>query len=204
MRELIKALRDKHKREPDRVAVTASTGLAACNVGGVTLHSFGGIGLGKEEVPELVRKIKKNRKAKDRWMRTKTLIIDEISMVDGDLFDKLEAVARTIRNNGRPFGGIQLVITGDFFQLPPVPDYGKIAKFAFDAHTWSTSIHRTIGLSQVFRQRDPGVSSSYSVGQQTANRARFCKYAERNEAGKADGKVDQHLSSFESPSKLRR
>ena len=160
LRESIRVLRNKYIREPDRVAVTASTGLAACNVGGVTLHSFAGIGLGKEAVPELVRKIKRNPKAKQRWMRTKVLIVDEISMVDGDLFDKLEAIARSIRNNGRPFGGIQLVITGDFFQLPPVPDYGKIAKFAFDAATWNTSIEHTIGLTQVFRQKDPGMSLS--------------------------------------------
>lgn len=155
LRETIKVLRGKYKREPDRVAVTASTGLAACNVGGVTLHSFAGIGLGKETVPELVKKIKRNQKAKQRWMRTKILIIDEISMVDGDLFDKLEAIARAIRNNGRPFGGIQLVITGDFFQLPPVPDYGRVSKFSFDAATWNTSIEHTIGLTQVFRQKDP-------------------------------------------------
>ena len=158
LREIIKVLRDNYKKDPDRVAVTASTGLAACNIGGITLHSFGGIGLGKEAVPELVRKIKRNQKAKNRWMRTKVLVVDEISMVDGDLFDKLEAIARTIRSNGRPFGGIQLVITGDFFQLPPVPDWGKVAKFAFDAATWNTSIEYTIGLTQVFRQKDPGKS----------------------------------------------
>ena len=156
LRETIKLLRDKYKREPDCVAVTASTGLAACNVGGVTLHSYAGIGLGKEAVPELVKKIKRNQKAKNRWMRTKVLVIDEISMVDGDLFDKLEVIARAIRNNGRPFGGIQLVITGDFFQLPPVPAYGRVAKFSFDASTWNTSIEHTIGLTQVFRQKDPG------------------------------------------------
>ena len=155
LRDIIKVLRDKYKREPDRVAVAASTGLAACNIGGVTLHSFAGIGLGKEDVPELVKKIKRNQKAKQRWLRTKVLIVDEISMVDGDLFDKLEAIARAIRNNGRPFGGIQLVITGDFFQLPPVPDYQKTAKFSFDAGTWNTSIEHTIGLTQVFRQKDP-------------------------------------------------
>lgn len=155
LREIISTLRKKYLREPDRVAVTASTGLAACNIGGVTLHSFSGIGLGKEDVPELVKKIKRNQKAKHRWMRTKVLVVDEISMVDGELFDKLEAIARQIRNNGRPFGGIQLVITGDFFQLPPVPDSGKIARFAFDAATWNTSIEHTIGLHHVFRQKDP-------------------------------------------------
>lgn len=159
LREIIKNLRIQHKTQPDRVAVTASTGLAACNVSGVTLHSFAGIGLGKEDVPELVKKIKRNQKAKSRWLRTKILVIDEISMVDGDLFDKLENIARIVRNNGRPFGGIQLVITGDFFQLPPVPDYGKVAKFSFDAATWNTSIEHTIGLTQVFRQKDPGEGS---------------------------------------------
>lgn len=103
-----------------------------------------------------MKKIRRNQKAKTRWLKTKILIIDEISMVDGELFDKLDKIGRTIRNNGRPWGGIQLVITGDFFQLPPVPEYGKReTKFAFDAATWSTSIDHTIGLTQVFRQRDP-------------------------------------------------
>ncbi|TQS36743.1 hypothetical protein Golomagni_02798 [Golovinomyces magnicellulatus] len=158
MRAIIAELRKIYAREPDRVAVTASTGLAACNIGGVTLHSFGGIGLGKDDIPALVRKIKRNPKAKLRWLRTKVLILDEVSMVDGELFDKLEGIARALRNNGRPFGGIQLVITGDFFQLPPVPEFGNKSneiKFAFDAGTWSTSIHHTIGLTQVFRQKDP-------------------------------------------------
>lgn len=155
LREIIVTLRRVYAREPDRVAVTASTGLAACNIGGITLHSFSGIGLGKEDVSTLVRKIKKNQKAKNRWMRTKVLVIDEVSMVDGELFDKLEQIARQIRNNSRPFGGIQLVITGDFFQLPPVPENNRVAKFAFDAATWSTSIQHTIGLHHVFRQKDP-------------------------------------------------
>ena len=169
MREIIASLRKKFQREPDRVAVTASTGLAACNVGGVTLHSFAGIGLGKEEVPELVRKIKKNQKAKHRWMRTKVLVVDEISMVDGELFDKLESIARQIRNNARPFGGIQLVITGDFFQLPPVPEGGRVARFAFDASTWPTSIEHTIGLHHVFRQKDPGKCIAYLYHSECTN-----------------------------------
>jgi len=155
LREIIAVLRRKHSRESDRVAMTASTGLAACNIGGVTLHSFSGIGLGKESVDELIKKIKRNQKAKHRWMRTKVLIVDEVSMVDGELFDKLEEIARRLRNNGRPFGGIQLVITGDFFQLPPVPERGREARFAFDAKTWDSAISHTIGLKHVFRQKDP-------------------------------------------------
>ncbi|KAJ5312588.1 hypothetical protein PENANT_c007G10586 [Penicillium antarcticum] len=156
MREIIQKLRIKYRKEPDRIAVTASTGLAACNIEGVTLHSFAGIGLGKEAVPELVKKVKKNQKARNRWLRTKVLVVDEVSMVDGDLFDKLEEIARRIRNNGRPFGGIQLVVTGDFFQLPPVPEgSNREAKFAFAAATWTTCIQHTILLTNVFRQKDP-------------------------------------------------
>jgi ATP-dependent DNA helicase PIF1 len=157
MRAIIAELKKKYARDPERVAVTASTGLAACNIGGMTLHSFSGIGLGKEDAQVLVKKIRRNQKAKNRWLKTKVLIIDEISMVDGDLFDKLSQIGRIIRNNGRPWGGIQLVITGDFFQLPPVPDGNKQrdVKFAFDATTWNLSIDHTIGLTQVFRQKDP-------------------------------------------------
>jgi ATP-dependent DNA helicase PIF1 len=77
-------------------------------------------------------------------------------MVDADLFDKLEELARIIRKDERPFGGIQLVITGDFFQLPPVPDKGRESKFAFEAESWSRCISHTIELTNVFRQKDQG------------------------------------------------
>ncbi|OQU97533.1 hypothetical protein CLAIMM_03455 [Cladophialophora immunda] len=154
MRAIISKLKHKYRKDSDRIAITASTGLASCILEGQTLHSWSGIGLGKEPAPELVKKIKRNQKSRQKWLRTKVLIIDEVSMVDGQLFDKLEQVARTIRNNGRPFGGIQLVVTGDFFQLPPVPDRNTSAKFVFEAVTWNTCIQHTILLTHVFRQKD--------------------------------------------------
>jgi len=77
-------------------------------------------------------------------------------MVDGHLFDKLEELARILRTNDQPFGGIQLVITGDFFQLPPVPDGPREMKFAFEAESWSRCIQHTIKLTNVFRQKDQG------------------------------------------------
>jgi ATP-dependent DNA helicase PIF1 len=77
-------------------------------------------------------------------------------MVDATLFDKLESLARTLRRDERPFGGIQLVITGDFFQLPPVTERGREAKFAFEAESWSRCIEHTIKLTTVFRQKDQG------------------------------------------------
>lgn len=77
LRAIIKSLRQKHIKNNDAVAVTASTGIAACNIGGVTLHSFGGVGLAQESAVDLATKIKRNQKASTRWMRTKVLIIDE-------------------------------------------------------------------------------------------------------------------------------
>ncbi|KDE05674.1 hypothetical protein MVLG_03908 [Microbotryum lychnidis-dioicae p1A1 Lamole] len=122
LREIIASLKRKYAATQDAVAITASTGMAACNIGGTTIHSFAGIGLGLEAPDQLVRKVQKNKTARGRWQRLKVLLIDEVSMVDGDLFDKLAHIAESLRikGKGKPFGGIQLVVTGDFLQLPPV------------------------------------------------------------------------------------
>ncbi|KAF7370295.1 ATP-dependent DNA helicase PIF1 [Mycena sanguinolenta] len=154
LREIIKTLRKKHIKATDAVAITASTGIAACNIGGVTIHSFAGIGLGIEDAEELARKIRKNKKASSRWMRTKVLIIDEVSMLDGDLFDKLSRIGSILRKSIQPFGGIQLIVTGDFFQLPPVTKGSSSVKFAFEADLWKQAIARTFNLTKVFRQHD--------------------------------------------------
>ncbi|KAK7064561.1 DNA helicase Pif1 like protein [Favolaschia claudopus] len=158
LKEIIRALRDDPRRGFETLAVTASTGIAGLNIGGSTVHSFAGIGLGKESKERLGDKIKGSYKLRTRWRKTQTLIIDEISMLDGVLFDKLEYIARFVRDPNRPFGGIQLVVSGDFFQLPPVPDqtHKQImpATYAFDAQTWQTCIGTPIVLSRVFRQKD--------------------------------------------------
>ncbi|CAG8748853.1 22713_t:CDS:2, partial [Cetraspora pellucida] len=139
----------------DAVAVTATTGLAALNIGGTTLHYFAGIGLGQGTTQELIKKVRDNRSARQRWTDCNVLIIDEVSMLDGELFDTLEGIARNIKNNTRPFGGIQLIITGDFFQLPPISkDNRSVAKFSFEAQTWKTAVKHTIQLTRVFRQKD--------------------------------------------------
>ncbi|KAH7929350.1 hypothetical protein BV22DRAFT_131787 [Leucogyrophana mollusca] len=79
-------------------------------------------------------------------------------MLDGCLFDKLEEIARTVRQCEKPFGGIQLILSGDFFQLPPVPEQDSMTKipstFAFDARSWSRCIDQPVVLSRVFRQTD--------------------------------------------------
>ncbi|KAG5728558.1 hypothetical protein E4T56_gene19599 [Termitomyces sp. T112] len=156
LRKIIKELRDLWGTEA--VAVTATTGIAGVNIGGSTVHSFAGIGLGKEKAEVLAEVIIKSSRLKDRWNKTRVLVIDEISMMDGQLFDKLEYVARVVRGNNKPFGGIQLVLSGDFFQLPPVPEqshnYRMTSTCAFDARTWSQCILQTVHLTNVFRQKD--------------------------------------------------
>ncbi|KAK9703943.1 DNA helicase, variant 3 [Basidiobolus ranarum] len=149
LQELIKRMRGKYRRE--EVAVTASTGIAACNIGGTTLHSFAGVGLGSDGVDQLLKMVLKQKRTKKRWIAVKVLIIDEISMLDGAFFDKLEFIARRVRACNKPFGGIQLVTTGDFFQLPPV---SKDSLFCFEAASWKSCIQNTIHLTQVFRQRE--------------------------------------------------
>ena len=131
---------------------TASTGVAACQVGGVTVHHWAGIGSAERSVAELAAMASRKRGA--QWQAARCLIIDEVSMLDGDVFDKLEAVARRVRNNQRPFGGLQLILSGDFFQLPPVSPGGHF-KFAFEAESWARCVPLSVELTRVFRQRDP-------------------------------------------------
>lgn len=194
LREIIANLKRVYGNNADQVAVTASTGIAACNIGGVTVHSFSGIGLGKEPPNELVKKVRKNRKSAGRWARTKVLIIDEVSMVDGELFDKLEYIARELRRSKEPFGGIQLVITGDFFQLPPVAG-NKVAKFSFEAQSWHSCIHHTVSLQQVFRQKDQtfiDILNEMRMGRMSAESVRHFQRLNR-EVKYADGIVPTEL-----------
>lgn len=135
------------------VAITATTGRAAFNVGGVTLHSFAGIGLGAESKEVLADKVRRNKVARGRWMTTKVLIIDEVSMMSGALFDKVEYVARKVKQKDVPFGGIQLILVGDLLQLPPVSTEDRALR-PFQASTWDSCVDVYIRLEKVFRQSD--------------------------------------------------
>jgi ATP-dependent DNA helicase PIF1 len=82
-----------------------------------------------------------------------------VSMVDGDLFDKLARIGSILRKRpDEPFGGLQVIVTGDFFQLPPVTKGSAQVKFAFEAQLWKDSIKQSYNLTKVFRQSDQGPS----------------------------------------------
>ncbi|XP_041064423.1 ATP-dependent DNA helicase PIF1 isoform X2 [Carcharodon carcharias] len=138
---------------PKSTYTTASTGVAACHIGGTTLHAFAGIGSGKAPLQQCVELAQRSGILR-QWQSCRHLIIDEISMIEGEFFDKLEAVARIVRKCNEPFGGIQLIVCGDFLQLPPVSRRNEKYKFCFQAKSWQKCIHVNMELTDVRRQTD--------------------------------------------------
>lgn len=149
---------------PDRVGklvgVTALTGCAALLLGrfAKTLHSWTGIGLGRQEAATLVTSIRRSNGALRRWRHTDILVIDEVSMLTPELLEKLDQVARLVRMKDLPMGGLQIVFVGDFYQLPPVvkaEDGRREMKFVFESPLWKEIVRETIQLQQIVRQADP-------------------------------------------------
>ena len=138
-----------------RIQMCALTGCAALLLGhkAKTLHSWAGIGLGKGTIAELYIKISRNTKSKRNWLLTDLLIIDEISMMTAELLDKLNELGKKIRKSQKPFGGIQVLLVGDFYQLPPVNKGDDPIQFAFEADVWK-DIPCCIELTQIQRQKD--------------------------------------------------
>ena len=126
---MVQQMRSLELFPPESTFPTASTGSAACQIGGTTLHAFAGIGSGTGSIEQCIAQALRPHKAA-QWRKCQCLIIDEISMIDADYFDKLDAVARAVRKLKQPFGGIQLVLCGDFLQLPPVTKEGE-KKYCF-------------------------------------------------------------------------
>jgi ATP-dependent DNA helicase PIF1 len=145
-----------------RVSVTALTGCAAILLGkgAKTLHSWAGIGKGQGTYAELWQRAKCG-KAYYNWLSTDVLIIDEVSMLTADLLDKLNKIAKKLRVNSAPFGGIQILLFGDFYQLPPIIKEEELklqdnptARFAFQADCWPEIINKIHILTQIYRQTD--------------------------------------------------
>jgi ATP-dependent DNA helicase PIF1 len=148
---LLRALRRKYG---SRMPIMATTGIAAVNVGGMTIHSWMGLGLAQGTAKQIAKGIRQNkRKAMDNIMGYNRIMIDEISMLDAELMDKIDQVLQILRGNDRPFGSMQLIMFGDFLQLPPVKRGGK-AEFAFESLAWMTGEVKTHQLTKIFRQTD--------------------------------------------------
>ena len=143
------------------VAVCAMTGCAAVllNCNARTLHSWSGIKLAKGTKDAVVASVLRNKYAVKVWKKTKVLILDEVSMLSQKVFEIIEQIARATRSSNLPFGGIQVVFTGDFFQLPPVGNAGEALSdaFCFESPTWQKIFKREnhIELKTMFRQTDP-------------------------------------------------
>lgn len=148
--KLIKELYD-----PYGLVVTASTGIAAVQIGAVTLHSWAGLGKGDMPAEQIFKHLDSFKGAKQRrqMQAAQMLAIDEISMISADVFELLDEVLRYVRRNNRPFGGLQLILLGDFLQLPPVSREGNV-RFCFESPLWQALDIKNCVLKQVFRQRE--------------------------------------------------
>lgn len=148
---LIKKIKiDMEIKYNKNVALTSTTGISAQIIGGATLFSYLGIQLGTKSFDVLLKQLKTNIFILNRWKRIDVLIIDEVSMMSMELFEKLEKLARAIRKNEKPFGGIQLILSGDWLQLPSVTH----SNFLFESNMWDTCIDKTIYLTEIIRQTD--------------------------------------------------
>ena len=152
---LLEALQKEFKRVGKEIAITALTGCAALLLGtnAKTLHSWAGIGLGKDNVDTIISSIVMNGRKKKAWLKTDCLVIDEVSMMTPQLLEVLDCVGRRVRKTrDKPMGGLQVVLVGDFYQLPPVSN-GK-CQFAFESPVWNQLIKETICLKTIYRQSD--------------------------------------------------
>ena len=159
--ELIKYIYEDAIRRGKNISVTALTGCAAVllNCKAKTLHSWAGIGLGNAEADFIVEKIEKNKFKKKVWKITDILIVDEVSMMSLKLFELLNLVGKEVRKSNKPFGGIQIIFSGDFYQLPPVASNSaniEDSQFCFESELWSILFDKVnqIALKKIFRQKD--------------------------------------------------
>ena len=139
------------KRQRKKVVVTATTGLASSHIGGQTIHSWSGMGLNDHLSEDYVYTISETRKKGIR--KTDVLIIDEISMMHDYNLDMVDEAMRIIRENDKPFGGIQVILVGDFFQLPPVKQGGS-GKFVVFSEVWKKMNIKVCYLEEQHRQDD--------------------------------------------------
>ena len=157
---MLKRIHEYNAKRGKKMAVTAMTGCAAllleCNA--KTLHSWSGIKLAKGSKEETISRVIRSGYYKKNWKNATGLIVDEVSMMSQKILEIIEEIARSIKKNNKPFGGMQVIFIGDFFQLPPVENYGDSAsgKFCFESPIWKNIFNKEnhIMLNTIFRQKD--------------------------------------------------
>ena len=160
---LIKLIYDWCKENNREIQVCALTGCAAvllqCRA--KTVHSWAGIGIANGEAIDIIMRVANNKFKKKNWMFTDVLIIDEVSMMSAKLLGILDGIGKKVRRNDKPFGGIQLLFSGDFYQLPPVGsnDDKESSQFCFENPIWDTIFHKQIALTKIYRQNDETYAS---------------------------------------------
>ena len=139
------------------VGITSTTGISALLINGTTIHSYLGLGLGNNTADSMYTFIVKRKHLRERWRNLGVLICDEISMLTADLFEKIDYISRKIRYKPlRPFGGLQLIFSGDFFQLPPIGVTNGNQRFCFQSDVWEKTFQKSqqIILKDIIRQED--------------------------------------------------
>lgn len=139
--------------------ITSTTGVSAVIIGGRTIHSWSGIGLFDENVSfdTYLAKIQKKKNIVTSWKKTNILIIDEISMMHPKMLDLLNYIGKRIRCNEKPMGGIQVILVGDFYQLPPIRINNKdkdSQSYCFEADSWNEIVDYSIEFKKIYRQND--------------------------------------------------
>jgi hypothetical protein len=139
------------------VAVTASTGIAATHIGGTTIHSWSGLGV-KDFLSDWDReRLQSNERLVKRYNAADVLVIDEVSMLHGKRLDMVNEVCKLLRKNQAPFGGLQVVLVGDLFQLPPISRGGELVDFAHTSAAWQELAPQVCYLTEQHRQQDDGL-----------------------------------------------
>ncbi len=137
------------------VGITASTGIAATHMGGTTIHSWTGMGIKDSLTKFDLEELKTRKYLRDRFDRTQVLVIDEVSMLHHFRLDLINKICQYMRNSLLPFGGIQVILCGDFFQLPPIARSGEpLAQFAYEAEIWKEADFKICYLEEQHRQTD--------------------------------------------------
>ncbi len=136
------------------VAITASTGIAATHLGGRTIHSWAGIGIKESLTKKDLQKISKRSYLKKQFEGTDILIIDEISMLSAEHLDMVNLVCQSLKKNTLAFGGLQIILSGDFFQLQPIAAAESKARFVYYSQVWPEMDLRVCYLEEQHRQND--------------------------------------------------